>query len=288
MPEGPWGRDADANALITHLDILEIERAVVFAPYGSDFGGDQRRANEWLLEEASRSTRLTPFATLDPTRPESVSILHQMCLADAKGCKLHPAVQRFDVADERALDFYRASAEFGIPLAIHTGAMHGRPVALDDPAKLDRILFETPGLRMILEHAGGRLWFELALAIAANHGGRSPRAYLGLTSVLERPSDVLTYLGPERVLDLVTGVGGRQLVFGLDFPYWTLDDNRRALKAVHDLPVARQERELILGGALRRLLQADKHRHPPSAGQQITEQQLPTPGVTSSCRARGT
>ncbi len=254
MPDRPRRRPGDVAALLAHLDALGIDEAVAFAPYASDFDGDLLRANEWLLERLAATDRLTPFATIDPTHPDAVAVLERMHAAGVRGCKLHPGVQDFDVADPRARPFYEASAERGIVLAIHTGGLHRRPLAMDDPVKLDTILFEVPGLRIILEHVAGRVWWRTALAIAANHGGRRPRAFLGITSVLERPDHVLAYLGPERVVELVTGVGARQLVFGLDFPNWTLSENRRALDALLHLPVAEEERELLLGGTLRRLL----------------------------------
>jgi predicted TIM-barrel fold metal-dependent hydrolase len=242
------------DRLLRHLDSLGIARAVCFAPFAFEVGGDLRRANEWLLEQIKRRPELVPFATVNPVHPDAVAVLEAMAEAGVRGCKIHPSVDVYDLVDSRARDFYTAAAERGILLDFHVGA-HGSPLALSDPVKLDTILWEYSTLRLVLEHAGGRLYYETAIAIAANHSGERPRAFIGITSVLEREANFLWYLGPERVRELIEGVGAGQLVFGLDFPWWTIEQNRKAIAALRRIDVPESEQRLVFGGTLDSLLQ---------------------------------
>ena len=54
--------------------------------------------------------------------------------------------------------------------------------------------------------------------------------------------------------DLVALVGEDRIIFGLDFPYNSLDDTRLALQTVQSLDISAAAKEKILGGTLRTLL----------------------------------
>ena len=251
MPPNSW-RPGDRDMLLRHLDALGIDSAVVFAPFAVQMGGDLWRANAWVLEQVAGSPRLIPFATICPVHPEATAVLERMHAAGVRGCKVHPAIEPYDLTEPRAMAFYAAAADLGVVLDFHTGVHHS-PLALSDPLKFDSMLWSVPGLRIILEHAGGRAFYEMMLAIAANHGGASPRAFLGVTSVLEH-DNWEWHLGPARVKEMAECVGAAQLVFGLDFPWHSLDDNRAALEALRGMGLPRAGLEALLGGTLRRLL----------------------------------
>jgi len=238
------------DRLEAHLDALGIARAVAFAPFAVEFDGDPHRANAWLVEQLAGRPRLEPFATVNPTHADAVSVLETMAGAGARGCKIHPSIDVYDLLDPRAMEFYAAASSLGILLDFHTGA-HDSPLALSDPMKFDEILWANPELRVVLEHAGGRLYYELVLAIALNHPGR---VLVGVTSVLERENNPLWYLGPERIEELVRILGGELLVFGLDFPWWPLEENRAALGQLLALDVAEEEKRKLLGGTLAAVL----------------------------------
>ena len=69
-----------------------------------------------------------------------------------------------------------------------------------------------------MEHVGGLSFFLGALAVLTNNleGGN---VYAGITSVLNKSFNQLWYLGPERMELLVSLIGSKQMIFGLDFPY---------------------------------------------------------------------
>lgn len=54
--------------------------------------------------------------------------------------------------------------------------------------------------------------------------------------------------------DLVVLVGEDRIIFGLDFPYNSLDDTRLALQTIQSLDISPAAKEKILGGTLRTLL----------------------------------
>lgn len=65
---------------------------------------------------------------------------------------------------------------------------------------------------------------------------------------------------------MVEGIGGRQLIFGLDFPWHSLVENRDALETLVHLPVSQDSLQMLLGGTLRALLGLDSHL--PGSGSQ--------------------
>jgi predicted TIM-barrel fold metal-dependent hydrolase len=78
--------------------------------------------------------------------------------------------------------------------------------------------------------------------------------YGGLTSVFTPHYVRFWYLPPERFEELLLQVGAEYLIFGLDFPYNLEDNTRMGLNTIKQMIPLESERELVLGGNLRREL----------------------------------
>ena len=247
--------DADLADLRRQMDALEIERAVCFAPFQRMFreAGRQDDANQWLADRIAGEESLLGFACLDPTLPESLAALERMEQWGFLGVKLHPAADEFDVADPRALDFYRAASERDLVLDFHTG-LHGCRMRNLEPLKFDDLAWCLPLARLVLEHMGGVAFFEQAMAVVMNHALEGlPRVFAGITSVVRQDFGAWS-LGPEGVTRCARLCGPQALIFGLDFPYHTVEQLRDQMGTLRALDLGPDGQRLLFGGNLARLL----------------------------------
>jgi predicted TIM-barrel fold metal-dependent hydrolase len=109
---------------------------------------------------------------------------------------------------------------------------------------------------LVFEHVGGRTWFEAFLAILANRRRQMGKdtVFAGVTSVLSEQTHPLWHLGPRKVLDLERIAGAHRLIYGLDFPWNTVETNRRDIRLLRELPLTEEDKAMILGGTLTALL----------------------------------
>lgn len=262
MPPDSW-REGTREMLLEWMDALGISRAVVFPPFACQMCGDMKAANRWAWGQVRpHRDRLIPFATINPTAPDALEVLDMACDEGAKGIKIHPSVERIDLVDPRAMDFYGEAAARGVVLDFHTG-VHGSELSHIDPMKFDTILWRFPNVRMVFEHVGGRAFYEIILAILYQHNKddfllhddqqyAGKRAYAGITSILS--PDNLWYLGAEKVEELARLVGADVLIYGIDFPWHPVEDLRREIEMLSDLPLSEQDKAKLFGGSLSTLL----------------------------------
>ena len=254
MPPNSW-LPGDADLLLGHLDACGIERAVVFAPFGCQMDGDMLAANRWALDQCDAHDRLIPFGCIAPIAHDATEVLAMLHDRGVRGCKVHPSIDVYDLTDPRAMKFYEAAARLGFVLDFHTGA-HGTQLALCDPVKFDTIAWEFPELTLVFEHMGGRTYFEIFLAMVANHhGDNSARSFAGLTSIYDAGTHPLWYLGPDGLRDMVRILGAKRLIFGLDFPWNSIEHGRRDIAMIRELGLPVDDEAAILGGNLLALVE---------------------------------
>jgi predicted TIM-barrel fold metal-dependent hydrolase len=259
MPPHPDSRGwpaGDLEMLLRHLDACGIDKAVIFPPFACQYGGDRRAANRWALDEARKHPdRIIAAGTIAPADADAVDLLRLLHGEGVRLAKVHPSIDRYDIADPAAEACYAAAEELGIALDFHTGP-HGTRLAMTDPTKYDDLAWNHPRLKLVFEHLGGRTWFEPFLAILSNHHAAPARVFGGVTSVLARDTHPLWYLGPERIADAVACAGARTLIFGLDFPWNPPESTRRDLEILRNLDIPADDKARILGGNLAELVGA--------------------------------
>ena len=121
-------------------------RAIVFPMHEPD---GYPPANDMVLAEADASGgRLFGFCRLDPA-DEPLAELRRCLGAGARGVKLHPRAEGFNLDHPALQDVFALADERGLPILCHAG--RGIP-ALGRHA-VD-VCSRFPGLRLILAHAG--------------------------------------------------------------------------------------------------------------------------------------
>lgn len=251
--------DGTVDRLLALLDACEIDEAVCFAPFPHETETLNIEPNRWLAERIAGRSRLRGFGTLDLRREDVADQVRRIADLGFPGMKLHPNSQRFDILHPAAMTAYAAAQELGLFIAFHSG-VHQHRIADYNVLKFDEVAWRFPELRFSLEHVGGWAFFHEAVAVITNNipfpapPDRLPTVYGGLTSVFTPDYNRFWYMSPDRMRELVRQAGAERLIFGLDFPYNRESATRAALKAIDELKLSRSERDLILGGALRRAL----------------------------------
>ena len=209
-----------------------ITRAFVFCLDEPDRHPSFRAANDRTLAFAERSGgRLIPFVRLDLT-DEPVEEATRCLDRGARGIKLHPRAQRFDINDQRLAPIFALAADRKVPILIHGG--RGLPPIADH---LSELVERYPGSQLIIAHAG-----IADLSGLVHYFARRPGVYFD-TSVWS-PLDLLA---------LMNQVSPEQVLYASDYPYGQLPGSvliatRVAKRAGFD---EAQVRDMLWGSAIR-------------------------------------
>jgi predicted TIM-barrel fold metal-dependent hydrolase len=244
--------EGSIETLLRLMDKCQIKRAVAFAPFidqVKDLGIDP---NEWLAQELEKHDNICGFGTIDLDKPDLAKQAETIANLGFKGVKLHPAYQQFNILADELKDFYAAAEELGLLLCFHLG-VHWHRIKDYHPLLCDELAHFYPNLKFTMEHVGGLSFFLDALAVLTNNleGGN---VYAGITSVLNKSFNQLWYLGPERMELLVSLIGSKQMIFGLDFPYNDAYRVQEAIDVIMGLDISAEDKANILGRNLARLL----------------------------------
>ncbi len=191
-----------------------------------------RAANDRTLAFAERSGgRLIPFVRLDITE-EPIEEATRCLDRGARGIKLHPRAQRFDINDQRLAPIFELAADRKVPILIHGG--RGLPPIADH---LSELVERYPGSQLIIAHAG-----IADLSGLVHYFAQRPGVYFD-TSVWS-PLDLLA---------LMNQVSPEQVLYASDYPYGQLPGSvlialRVAKRAGFD---EAQVRDLLWGSAAR-------------------------------------
>ena len=251
-----WWPEGGVELLLRHLDACEIEKAIVFPPFANQMEGSMLRANQWALGEVRlHPDRLIPAGTIFPLAQDALAVLQMLNDLGVHWVKIHPAIDLHDIADPKAIPFYTRAAELGFVLDYHTGP-HGAPLAFAKPEKFDHLAWDYPNLRLVFEHLGGRVYYPEFAAVLDNHPGRT---FGGLTSIYE-PAKYLWHIEKTQLEALVKGLGADRFIFGLDFPWNSIEETRQHIDIIRSLDISETDKELILGGNLTGLLRFSGNR----------------------------
>ena len=199
--------------------------------------------NEYVAQFCSESSRLIPFASINPYTSSGPAQELERWVTDHgfRGLKLYPTYQQFYPNESRLYPLYAKAQELGIPVMLHVGSsvFTGSRLKYGDPIYLDDVAVDFPGLRLVQSHSGRPFWYEKAFALARLH----QNVYMEVAGL--PPQKLLTYFPElERLADKV--------IFGSDWPgVPTLKEN---IQAIQRLPLAEDAKHKILGGNAARLL----------------------------------
>ncbi|MGE5134128.1 MAG: amidohydrolase family protein [Gemmatimonadota bacterium] len=230
-PDGSRCSPAELTGALT----LAGARAVVF-PLMDRAG--YRRANDAVLAAAAASDgRLVPFCRVDP-HAGPVGELERCVAAGARGVKLHPRAERFDLRHPGVAAVVAAASERGLPVTIHSGL--GIPALGRDALMLGE---RYPGAPLILAHLGvtdlAWIWRRL---------GDHPNLYFDTA-----------WWNPADHLALFALIPPGRILLGSDAPYGTPAAAAFvAIRCALQAGLTATQIEAVAGGQLRRLLAGER------------------------------
>jgi len=244
-----WGDGLDqmirtyssAKAFLGLMDECRVDFAVILAELAPITTGIAD--NEYVAQFCSESSRLLPFASINPYISSRPAAELERWVADHgfRGLKLYPTYQQFYPNDSRIYPLYAKAQELGIPVMLHVGSsvFTGSRLKYGDPIYLDDVAIDFPGLSLIQSHSGRPFWYEKAFALSRLH----KNVYMEVAGL--PPQKLLTYFPElERLADKV--------IFGSDWPgVPTIKEN---IQAIQGLPMGEDAKRKILGGNAARLI----------------------------------
>jgi uncharacterized protein len=255
------GHDIDGmvgiyEELIASLDRYGFSRANVFCLDEPDRVPAFRAGNDRTLEFAARSEgRLIPFVRLDLTE-EPIAEAERCLDRGARGIKLHPRAQKFQLNDERLTPVFAIAAERRVPILIHGG--RGLPPIADH---LARLVERYPEAQLIIAHAG-----IADLSGLAGHFAGKAGVFFD-TSVWS-PIDLLSFFHL---------VPPEQIVYASDYPYGLQPQSLLiALRTARAAGLTEPQLVEILGGNSNRIADGEPPLEPSQPqGAAILQQSMP-------------
>ncbi len=161
--------------------------------------------NDFIHLECSLHPEFVGLGTLHPYMEDIEREVIRISQLGLCGIKLHPDFQLFDIDDEKAIEMYRLSAEYDLPILFHMG---DNRYTYSEPEKLIKAMDKVPSLTAIAAHFGGyRHWHSI------NKYEISDRLYFDTSSSL-------FMLEKSVAEDAIHHFGSDRFMFGTDFPMW--------------------------------------------------------------------
>ena len=196
-----------------------------------------RSINEFIKREVDAHPEFIGFITLhqDLSEEEIKDEIEWAISNNMHGIKLHPDFQKFNIDDVAAEKFYRATAG-KLPILFHIGDDR---YEYSKPHRLVKMAKKYPGVNFIAAHFGGyRCWDDAKL-------------YRGLDNVYFDTCSSLPFIDTKKAREIIDMYGADKFLFGTDFPMW---DAKGELERFNKIPLTDKEKEMILGGNIKRLL----------------------------------
>jgi predicted TIM-barrel fold metal-dependent hydrolase len=255
------GHDIDGmvgvyEELIASLDRYGFSRANVFCLDEPDRVPAFRAGNDRTLEFATRSEgRLIPFVRLDLTE-EPIAEAERCLDRGARGIKLHPRAQKFQLNDERLTPVFAIAAERRVPILIHGG--RGLPPIADH---LARLVERYPDAQLIIAHAG----IADLSGLAGHFAGK---AGVFFDKSVWSPIDLLSFFHL---------VPPEQIVYASDYPYGLQPQSLLiALRTARSAGLTEPQLVEILAGNANRIADGEPPLEPSQPqGAAILQQSMP-------------
>ena len=217
------------------------ERSAALAEFDDALPDRYVAHNQWLINSLADVPAISGFITVDPwiVSPErNAAHVREMAERGARGLKLHPVLQKFQVTDRRMHSVYHECSDLGLTLLCHTGpAQDGRPLA--EASAFVPLLQEFPNLTVVLAHLGGGDWRNTPAFAEA-----FPNVAFDLCEIIE-------WLGApnapnaEQFARLIREIGPGRVLLGSDYPWY---EPAHTAALVESLPIlSPAEKNAIMG-----------------------------------------
>jgi len=209
--------------------------------------------NMWTLEAASEfDGRLIPLVNFHPEMEGSLSEhLDRYIGLGAKGIKMHPMAQSFDVRDERLDELYNKCSEYSFGILIHCGRVsNARLNEYSDFECILPIIEKYPKLPIVLAHmADGNV--EHVLKASKEYSN----VYFDTSIVISGYPEIMnvnepSWLEDDQVVAVINEIGADKVIFGSDFPWGSPIHD---LKRIMNLKLTDQQKRLIFSENAKRI-----------------------------------
>lgn len=234
-----YGADGtpDPAAFAGHLAGEGVDIALLMCEYSPKATGVQP-IEDVLPLVAYDPARIRPIANLNPHlhHPIREELERQLALG-AVACKIHPVHGGFPVNERALYPAYEICRARGLPVVVHCGtsSFPGSSNALADPALLDDVLRDFPGMNVVLAHGGRGWWYDAAAFLAM----ANDNVWIELSGL--PPSRLTAYYARHDFARLA-----RRFIFGTDWP--GVPGIARNARAVAALCPDDETAGLVLGG----------------------------------------
>ena len=232
-------------AIDEHFAAEGADHVLLFSEYSPKTTGIQPIEDVLPLVEHNPA-RFRPVANINPHLhyPVAAELARQVALG-AVACKIHPVHGGFEPADRMLYPAYSWAEERGFPVILHCGTstFSGSANAYGEPALLDPVFRDFPGLTVVLAHGGRGWWYDQAAFLTLMR----PNVWLEVSGL--PPHRLADYYGQSlRRL-------GAQMIFGTDWPGMPgVQRNARAVqKVLLEAGCCDQDVAAALGGNARRV-----------------------------------
>ncbi len=183
-----------------------------------------RANNDGLIALASKNPKLMPIATVHPyDGAAAIAELERVAARGVKVLKLHPHTQKFDAADPRVRRLTERAGQLGMIVLFDNAS-----IVPDDCEKLFNLALEVPKTQFIFAHLGAmnfRFWNILKAARTAE-GLFADNIYFDLSATVVIVADSPI---EDEFVWTVRNVGVDHVLFGSDYPQYSVEQNARAL-----------------------------------------------------------
>jgi hypothetical protein len=223
--------------LLAGMEANGVSRALVFPLHDPERRPAYRVPNDRVLAWAGASRgRLVPLARLD-LNEDPIGEARRAIAAGARGIKLHPRAQAFDVDDHRLEPVFALAEEHRMPVLIHAG--RGMPPI---GTQLARVSERHPGAILILAHAA-IVDQDRICSLVAGH----PNVFF----------DTSTW-GVADVLSLFSRVAPEQVLWATDLPYGNYTSSLALVASLLDeLDAPEEVRRSVLGAGLEGIVRGE-------------------------------
>ena len=248
--------DGTALGLAASMERAGVDLSVVLPVATSSRQVPHINDSAARLNETMGERGLFSLGCIHPDCGDCRQELANVAALGLKGVKIHPVYQGTDLDDIRFLRILDRAGELGLVVVTHTGEDIGYPgVVHCSPEMALRAVNQVGPVKLVLAHMGGwREWdrarelladTQVYLDTSYSHG-----AILPLEDGHYRPED-LPLMSQASFLEMVEAFGPERILFGTDSPW---RDQREDVSWISALPLSQPDREAILGGNARRLL----------------------------------
>lgn len=219
-----------------------VARAVVLPEHCVETSGDVR--TDAVLEFCAAEPDLyVPFASVNPNLDrDPAGLVGHYLAAGARGLKLYPSYQFFYPDERRLYPVYEVCAAAGVPILLHVGSstLPGTRVEFCDPAHLEPVARDFPGLALVMAHGGRGHWYDQCARLVAEH----ENVYIDVAGLV-----------PSRLLDHFPSLPqmADRVVFGSDWPAMPKSVAHN-IEVIRGLGLETAALEMILNTNARRLL----------------------------------